>query len=41
MDALHPANLVDNFTKHACETQTVVHALLEFGLKHRKKIKGK
>jgi DNA-binding HxlR family transcriptional regulator len=28
-------------TKHANEARPVVNALLEFGLKHRKKIKGK
>ncbi|MBF4472640.1 winged helix-turn-helix transcriptional regulator [Flavobacterium sp. HJJ] len=27
-------------TKHAHETQPVINALLEFGTKHRKKIKG-
>jgi DNA-binding HxlR family transcriptional regulator len=28
-------------TEHAIEVQPVIRALLEFGLKHRKKIKGK
>ncbi|MNR21071.1 HTH-type transcriptional activator HxlR [compost metagenome] len=27
-------------TAHAIETLPVIHALIEFGLKHRKKIKG-
>jgi DNA-binding HxlR family transcriptional regulator len=36
-----PITVSYSITKHAGETQSVVHALLEFGLKHRKKIKGK
>jgi DNA-binding HxlR family transcriptional regulator len=36
-----PITVSYSITKHAGETQPVVHALLEFGLKHRKKIKGK
>jgi DNA-binding HxlR family transcriptional regulator len=36
-----PVTVSYSITKHANETQPVIHALFEFGLKHRKKIKGK
>lgn len=36
-----PVTVSYAITKHATETQPVIHALLEFGLKHRKKIKEK
>jgi DNA-binding HxlR family transcriptional regulator len=36
-----PVTVSYAITKHAYETQLVINALLEFGLKHRKKIKGK
>ena len=36
-----PITVSYSITNHAGETQSVVNALLEFGLKHRKKIKGK
>jgi DNA-binding HxlR family transcriptional regulator len=35
-----PVTVSYALTKHAIETQPVINALLEFGLKHRKKIKG-
>lgn len=36
-----PVTVSYAITRHAIETQPVINALLEFGLKHRKKIKGK
>ena len=36
-----PVTVSYAITKHAIETQPVINALLEFGLKHRKKVKGK
>ncbi len=36
-----PVTVSYALTKHAIETQPVINALIEFGLKHRKKIKGK
>jgi DNA-binding HxlR family transcriptional regulator len=36
-----PVTVSYSITKHANETQPVINALLEFGLKHRKKVKGK
>jgi DNA-binding HxlR family transcriptional regulator len=36
-----PVTVSYSLTKHAYETQAVFHALLDFGTKHRKKIKGK
>ena len=36
-----PVTVSYAITKHANETQPVIQALFEFGLKHRKKIKGK
>jgi DNA-binding HxlR family transcriptional regulator len=36
-----PVTISYTITKHANESQPVINALLEFGLKHRKKIKGK
>lgn len=36
-----PVTVSYAITKHAIETQPVINALLAFGLKHRKKIKGK
>lgn len=36
-----PVTVSYSLTKHAYETQPVFDALLEFGAKHRKKIKGK
>ena len=36
-----PVTVSYALTEHAIETQPVVQALLEFGLRHRRKIKGK
>lgn len=36
-----PVTVSYALTKHAIETQPVINALIEFGLKHRKKIKSK
>ncbi|NCD71344.1 winged helix-turn-helix transcriptional regulator [Mucilaginibacter agri] len=36
-----PVTVSYAITPHAIETQAVINALIEFGLKHRKKIKGK
>jgi DNA-binding HxlR family transcriptional regulator len=36
-----PVTVSYALTKHAEETQVVIHSLLNFGLKHRKRIKGK
>jgi len=36
-----PVTVSYALTAHAKETETVVNALIDFGLKHRKKIKGK
>jgi DNA-binding HxlR family transcriptional regulator len=36
-----PVTVSYALTNHAIETKPVINALLEFGLKHRKKIKGK
>lgn len=36
-----PVTVSYALTEHAKETETVVNALIDFGLKHRKKIKGK
>jgi DNA-binding HxlR family transcriptional regulator len=36
-----PVTVSYAITAHAHETEPVINALLEFGLKHRKKIKGK
>ena len=35
-----PVTVSYALTDHAIETQPVINALIEFGLKHRKKIKG-
>lgn len=34
-----PISVSYSLTAHALETQPVIHALIDFGLKHRKKIK--
>jgi len=36
-----PVTVSYAITRHAIETQPVINALIEFGLKHRKKIKDK
>lgn len=36
-----PVTVSYALTKHAKETEPVINALIEFGVKHRKKIKGK
>ena len=36
-----PVTVSYSITDHAIETQPVINALIGFGLKHRKKIKGK
>ena len=36
-----PVTVSYAYTKHAKETEYVINALIDFGVKHRKKIKGK
>lgn len=36
-----PVTVSYALTKHARETEPVINALIDFGLKHRKKVKGK
>ena len=41
VNSTKPVTVSYALTKHAMETQPVIDALLDFGLKHRKKVKGK